>query len=40
MISEDKKIEAQRLYDEVGNIKTVAKTLHIAYVTLKKFYSL
>ena len=37
MISEDKKIEAQRLYDEVGNIKTVAKTLHIAYVTLKKF---
>lgn len=37
MISEDKKIEAQRLYDKVGNIKTVSKTLHIAYVTLKKF---
>lgn len=37
MISEDKKIEAQRLYDEIGNIKTVAKTLHIAYETLKKF---
>lgn len=37
MISEDRKIEAQRLYDEIGNIKIVAKTLHISYEALKKF---
>lgn len=37
MISEDRKIEAQRLYDEIGNIKIVAKTLHISYEALRKF---
>ena len=37
MISEDRKIEAQRLYDKIGNIKIVAKTLHISYEALKKF---
>lgn len=37
MISEDRKIESQRLYDEIGNIKIVAKTLHISYEVLKKF---
>lgn len=37
MISENRKIEAQRLYDEIGNIKIVAKTLHISYEALRKF---
>ena len=37
MISEDRKVEAQKLYDKVGNIKVVAKTLHISYEALKKF---
>lgn len=37
MISEDRKMEAQRLYDEIGNIKIVAKTLHISYEALRKF---
>lgn len=36
MISEDRKVEAQKLYDKVGNIKVVAKTLHISYEALKK----
>lgn len=37
MISENRKIEAQRLYDEISNIKIVAKTLHISYEALRKF---
>ena len=37
MISEDRKQEAQKLYDSIGNIKIVAKKLHISYEALKKF---
>lgn len=37
MLNEERKIEAQNLYDKVGNIKIVAKTLHISYEVLKKF---
>lgn len=37
MIDENRKVEAQRLYDKIGNIKVVAKTLHISYEVLKKF---
>ena len=37
MIDESRKIEAQGLYDKIGNIKVVAKTLHVSYEALKKF---
>ena len=37
MMDSNRKIEAQKLYDEVGNIKKVAKMLHTSYEALKKF---
>lgn len=37
MVTEEQKIEAQKIYDEIGNIKKVAKITHISYNTLKSF---
>lgn len=37
MMDNSRKIEAQKLYDKIGNIKKVAKILHTSYEALKKF---
>lgn len=36
-MTETEKLEAQQLYDEIGNIKEVALLLNTSYQTLKKF---
>ena len=37
MITEEQKVELQKMYDDIGSIKKVAKISHISYQTLKSF---